>query len=159
MKVADLVDQGLDVEQFFDGQVGGAVRIDRVGDAADRQVLDVRGLAAEYRYHLVDLALIIQGLQVVGGGQQVDLGREFHRRVAPVAAGKDAQLAAADEFFQTVLDRLDLLGAVALPVGQLLAQGGGGLRDRPWWRKRYPPSPGRRGDRNGPCGRGCRGRR
>ena len=41
---------------------------DRVGDAADRHILDVRCLGAEDRHDLVGLTLDFQGLQIMRDG-------------------------------------------------------------------------------------------
>ena len=41
------------------------------------------------------LRWIVERLQVVRHGEQVDLGRELHRRVSPVAVREDAELAAS----------------------------------------------------------------
>jgi hypothetical protein len=108
-----------------------AVERDRVGHPADRHVLDVRGLAAEDGDDLVGLALDVERLQVVGDRQQVDLGRQLHRRVAPVAVGEDAELAAADQGGEPLLGRGLDLDAVVRPRRQALGQVGGRLRDRP----------------------------
>ena len=121
----DLVDEPLDHVQPIHVERGEAVEIDRVGDAADRQVLDVRRLAAEDGDHLVGLALELQRLQVVREGDQVDLGAQVHRRMPPVAVGEQPELPARRHADDLVLGRLQFLLRVARPVGQGLRHRGG----------------------------------
>jgi hypothetical protein len=64
-----------DLQQLAHVEGGLVVEVDGVGHAADREVLDVGGLRAEDRHHLVGLALILERLEVVGHRQQVDLRR------------------------------------------------------------------------------------
>ena len=64
----------------------------------------MRVLAAEDRVDLDDLLLPLEGLEVVGHAEEVDLGRQLVGRVAPVAVGEDAELAALDERRQALLD-------------------------------------------------------
>jgi hypothetical protein len=70
-------------------------------------------LRAEDGDDLVGLALHVEGLQVVRHGEQVHFRRQLHRRVAPVAVGEDAELAAVDEALQALLDGAHLELAVA----------------------------------------------
>ena len=120
-----LVEEVLHHEQLFHVQRGLVVEVDGVRHAADGEVLDVGGLAAEDRDHLVGLELVLERLQVVSHRQQVDLRRQLHRRVAPVAVGEDPELAAGDEARELVLDRLHLALRVVRPGRQALAQRGG----------------------------------
>jgi hypothetical protein len=121
-EVGQLVDEALDRHQALDGQHRLRVGGDRIGDAAHGDVLDVRGLGAEDRDDLVGLALHFQRLQVVRHGHQVHLGRELHRRVAPVAVGEDAELAAIDEALQPLMHAAHLVLAVEVPGREALAQ-------------------------------------
>ena len=99
-----------------------------VGDAADGQVLDVRRLGAEDGDDLVGLALHVERLQVMGHRQQVDFRRQLHRRVAPVAVGEDAELAAVDEAVLSCSCTARMSWhAVAGPVGQASRRVGGVL--------------------------------
>lgn len=61
---------------------------------------------AEQRDNVVSVALTLQRLQVVRDGNQVYFRRQLHCRVAPVAVGKNAQLAAGDQRFDLLLHRL-----------------------------------------------------
>ena len=105
---AHLVEDVLDREELVHVERGLVVEVDGVGHAADGEVLDVRRLAAEDRDDLVDLALVLERLQVVRDREQVHLRRQLHRRVAPVAVGEDAELARLDEALELVLHRLQL---------------------------------------------------
>jgi len=51
-------------------------------------------LAAQRRVYAYIVALKFQRVEVVGNRQQVHLGRQTVRRMAPVAVGEQAQLAA-----------------------------------------------------------------
>ncbi len=113
----DLVEPLLDVEELLHVQRGLVVQVDRVGDAAHREILDVGRLAAEERDDLVDLPLILERLEIVRDREQIDLRRQLHRRVSPVAVREDPELPAGDEPGQAILDRLELLPAVAGPRG------------------------------------------
>ena len=110
------VQQALHLIELGHVQCGVVVQIDRVGDAADREVLDVRGLAAEDGHNLVHLALVVQRLQVMRHRQQVHFRRELHRRVPPVTVREDAQLSSRDELREAVLHLRELLRAVTRPV-------------------------------------------
>ena len=72
----------------------------------------MRRLGAEDGDDLVGLALHVERLDVVRDRQQVDVRRQLHRRVAPVAGGEDAELAAVDEGLQLVVHRADIGNAV-----------------------------------------------
>jgi hypothetical protein len=61
----------------------------------------VRVLAAEDGVQLDHVALPGQRLQVVRHRHQVGFGRQLVGRVAPEAAGEDAQLSGLDELLQT----------------------------------------------------------
>ena len=112
----------------------GLSRLMAARDPAHDEVLDVGGLAPQDGDHHVDLALILQGLEVVGHRQEVDLRGELHGRVPPVAVGEDAQLPRSHDGLELVLDRLELLVAVPgpgrQPVGQLRRLFGVGLERR-----------------------------
>jgi hypothetical protein len=114
-------------------RAAGTVRVDGVRHPADRDVLDVGSLASEDRHEVVRLALVLEGLQVVSDRQEVDLGRELHRRMAPVAVGEDPELATRHQAFHLVLDGSHLFGGVASPGGEALrdlrGHGRIGLRD------------------------------
>ena len=113
-----LVQKRLHLVQLRHVQRGVVVQVDRIGDAADGEVLDVRRLAAEDGDDLVRLALVVECLQVVRHGQQVHFGRELHRRVPPIAVREDAKLALGDKARQPVLHGLELRRAVPGPVRQ-----------------------------------------
>ncbi len=117
-EVVEFVDPGLDGVEPLQRQRRLAVRIDRIGDAADRQILDVRRLRAEHSHDLVGDALHVERLDVMGGGEQVDVRRQLHRRMAPIARGIHAELARADEFRELVAHGADGRLAVALVVGE-----------------------------------------
>jgi hypothetical protein len=119
---AQLVDFGLDSKQPLQGQRRLTVGIDRIGDATDCEVLNMRRFRAENGDNVVGDALIFQRLQIMGRRQQIDLRRQFHRRMAPIATGENAELTAADEGFQLFLNLADFLDAIAPVVGQCAAQ-------------------------------------
>ena len=73
---------------------------------------------------MVGLALVFQGLEVVGDGHQVDFRRQLHGGMAPIAVGEDAELARGHDGLELILDGLHLLLAVIGPGGQALAQFG-----------------------------------
>jgi hypothetical protein len=75
------------------GERRGGVRVDAHPHPADDVRLGMGVLAAEQRLDLDDVALPLERLQVVGDGQQVCLGRQFVRRVPPVAVGERPDLA------------------------------------------------------------------
>jgi hypothetical protein len=117
-----LIEKGLDEIEALHVEGVRRIGIDGVRHATDVHRLDVGGLGAEDGHHLVDLPLVVQGLQVVGRRQQVHFRRKLHRRVPPVAAAVDAELAGIDESGQAVLGTLNLLARVALPVLDLVGQ-------------------------------------
>ena len=99
----NLFDEGLGVGQQF-ANVGETLGVDGVGlvdvqrarRAAD-EIIRVRVLAAENRVDLDNFLLPFQRLEVMRHAQQVRLRRQLHGRMAPVAVGEDAELAAGDE--------------------------------------------------------------
>ena len=121
-EVGQFVDEALDRHQALDGQHRLRIGGQRIGDAADGHVLDVRCLGAEDGNDLVGLALHFQRLQVVRHGEQVHLGRKLHRRVPPVAVGENAQLAAIDEMLEPLMHALHFVLAVEMPGRQAFAQ-------------------------------------
>ena len=127
-KLAELVDFGLDREQPLQGQGGLAIGIDRIGDAAHRQILDMRGLGAENGDDPVGDPLEFQRLQIMGRSQQIDLRRQLHRRVAPVAAGEHAELSGSDKRLELILHLADVRRTVAPIIGQTRPDFGGGHR-------------------------------
>jgi hypothetical protein len=127
-EVGKLVDETLDRHQALDGEHGLRIGGDRVGHAADGHILDVRGLGAEDGDDLVGLALHFQRLQVVCHGHQVHLGRELHRRVAPVAVGENAELPAIDEMLEPLMHAAHLVLAVEVPGREAFAQRSGLVR-------------------------------
>ncbi len=80
----------------------GLLDVDGAGDAA-HEIVRVRVLAAKDRVDLDDLLLPLEGLEVVRDADQVHGGRQLVGRVAPVAVGEDAELAALDELGQALL--------------------------------------------------------
>ena len=60
---------------------------------------------------LQSLALIFERLQIMRESQQVDFGRELHRRMSPVAVGEDAELSAGSDGFHAVLRGLQFIAA------------------------------------------------
>ena len=114
-KVAQLVDEGLDVHQAFQVQYAQAVEVDRVGNATHRQVLDVRRFTAQQCHHAVSITLAFQRLQIVSYRNQVHFRRQFHRRMSPVTVGENPQLAAGDQVFDLVLNFRELFRAVQMP--------------------------------------------
>ena len=63
----------------------------------------MRVLAAQDRVDLDDLALEVQGFQIMRHGKEVHFRGKLHRGVAPVAVGENAELTRSDELLQTVL--------------------------------------------------------
>ena len=121
-EVAHFVDKGLDVVEALHVQRRGAVQVDGARDPAHDEVLDVGGFAPQDGNHHVDFALILQGLEVMGHRQEVDLRGEFHGRVPPVAVGEDAQLPRGHDGLELVLDPLEFLIAVPGPGRQAVGQ-------------------------------------
>ena len=87
-------------------ELGNAVRgeIRGTGHAPDYQTLGVRILAAENGMQARGASLLAKGLEIVLYGEQVHFGGQLVGRVSPVAVGKNAQLPAVDEFFQSGLE-------------------------------------------------------
>ena len=117
-----MIDPCLDRQQALDGQY--RLRVDRqgVGDSADHDILDMRRLATENADHLVGMPLHLECLQIVDDSDQIDLGRELHRRVSPVAVGEDTELTGTNESCQPILDLGKLGLAVARPGRQALGE-------------------------------------
>ena len=74
-----------------------AVRVDRSWPSLPPGMSGDAGSSRRGGHGLCHLSLPFQGLEVMGHAQQVDLGGEFVRRVAPVAVGKGTELAAVDQ--------------------------------------------------------------
>ncbi len=85
------------MKSLFMLSVASLSRLMALATPPDGEVLDVGRLAAQDGHDLVGLALELERLEVVGDREQVHLGRQLHRRVAPVAVGEDAELAGLDE--------------------------------------------------------------
>ena len=98
-----------------------------LGHAADQPVR-VRVLAAEDRLDLDDLLLEVERLEVVRRRQQIRLGRQLVRRVAPVGVGEDAELAALDELLQAALHVAEVARRRVRPRRDALLDLGGLLR-------------------------------
>ena len=88
-KVAQLINEGLDVHQAFKVQHAKTVEVDWVRHPTDRQVLDVRCFTAQQRHDAVGITLAFQRLQVVCNCNQVHFRWQFHCRVTPAAVGKN----------------------------------------------------------------------
>ena len=127
-EVAELVDESFDGVKPFHRQGRLAVRIDRIRHPADGEVLDVRRLGSQDGDDLVGDALHFERLDIMRRRQQVDVRRQLHRRVAPIARGENAEIAAVDEGLQLVAHRADVGDAVGLIVGQGRAELGGAGR-------------------------------
>ena len=127
-EIRQLVDPALDRHQTFHRQHGLRIGGQRIGHTTDSNVLDVRCLGAQNGDDLVGLALHFECLQVVRDRQQIHFGRKFHRRVAPVAVGEDAELAAVDEMLEPLVHAAHLVLAVEVPAGEALAQDRGLVR-------------------------------
>ena len=104
-----------DVHQALHGQGGRAVEIDGVSHAAHCKILDMRRFRTENGHHLIDLALIFQGLKIVYSGNEVYIRFKLHGWMAPVATGKGSKLAGLNKFFQLVLHLFKFLIAVIFP--------------------------------------------
>ena len=105
-----------------------AVEIDGVGDSAHGEGLDVRRFRSEDAHDLQSLALVFQCLQIVGEGEQVDFGRQPHRRMSPVAVGEDSELSASGHGLHLVLRGFEFIARIAGPGRQALRE----LRSRGW---------------------------
>ena len=119
---ADLVDVLLDLHQPLEGKHAFAIRGDGIGDAANSQVLDMRSLRAQRSDNLACRTLHLERLQVVRHCHQVHFRRELHRRMAPIAVGKYAQLARADETLQLLLGICHDGAAIPFPVGDAFGE-------------------------------------
>jgi hypothetical protein len=73
----------------------------------------VRELSAHDRDDRGSLGLHLEGLEVVRDCDEVQLRREDHRRVAPVAVGEDRELSALHEGLQALLDRAEVRSGCA----------------------------------------------
>jgi hypothetical protein len=80
----------------------------------------MRVLAAEDGVDLGHVRLPVQRFQVVGHGQQVDLGRQFIGRMAPVGVGEDGELAAVGDGLHLLLYVGEVAGRRVGPVGERL---------------------------------------
>ena len=94
-----------------------AVGIDRRGHAANQEALQVRVLAAQHRVHLDELALPVEGLEVMRQREQVRFRRQAVGRMAPVGVGKRPELAALYERLDAIANTGEVLRAGQLPVG------------------------------------------
>jgi len=72
----------------------------------------MKSLASQDGDDHIGLALIFQGLEIMGHRQQVDLGRQLHGRMAPVAVGENPQLAGVHKGLEPLLHGLHLFMAV-----------------------------------------------
>lgn len=128
------------MEEAVDVQRGLALEVDGVGDAADGDVLDVRGLAAEHGHDLVGVALVFERLQVVRDGDEVDLSRELHGRTSPIPMRERSELTASDETCHALLHGGHLLRRWSRRKGsrQWRRARGGALRARGVCRPRTP---------------------
>jgi hypothetical protein len=118
----DFVEDVLDRIELLHVQRRLVIQVDGVDDAAHRKVLDVGRLAAQDRDDLVDLALVLECLQVMRHRQQVHFRRQPHRRVPPITVGEWTELTGVDEAFQLVLYALELGAAVVFPRRQTLGK-------------------------------------
>ena len=114
-KVAQFVDERLDVHQALKVQHTQTVEVDRVRDTTYRQVLNVRRFTAQQRHDAVSVTLALQRLQVVRYRNQVHFRRQFHCRVPPVAISENTQLTAGNQIFDLVLNFSELFRAVQMP--------------------------------------------
>ncbi len=114
-KLAEAIDEALHIHEALEVEHTRRIQVDGVGDTAHRQVLDVGGFAPQDGDDAVGIALALQGLQVVGHGDEVHLRAQFHLLVTPVAVGKDAELAARHQGADLVLHLGQLIGAVEGP--------------------------------------------
>ena len=121
-EVVEFVDPLFDGKQTLDGQHRLRISCQRVGHAADGNVLDVRRFRTEHGDDLVGITLNFERLQIVRRGDQVHFRRQFHRRVAPVTIGKNTELTGADKTGQAILDLGELGLAVARPVGEAFSE-------------------------------------
>ena len=101
------------------------LQVEGAGHPAD-QVVRVGVLAAEDGVDLDELLLPLQGVQVVGHGQEVHFRRQLVGLVAPVAIGEDAQLSALHELLHAALHRGEVAGVGLGPGAQRLGQLRGG---------------------------------
>ncbi len=77
----------------------------------------MRILAAQRRMDPYVVALKFQRIEIVGNRQQVDLGRQTVRRMAPVAVGEHAQLAALHQSSHSGLNGPEMARPGLGPVG------------------------------------------
>ncbi len=122
-EVLDVRVQGQEVVDVLVGQAFVA------GHATHDGELGVRVLGTEHRHGPSGLDLQMQGVQVVVGGKQVDLGRQDVSRMAAeeVSVGEDAQTTGVDDALDGVLGLLKVfLGGDDLGIGAHgLGDGGG----------------------------------
>ena len=90
----------------------------------------MRILAAENRVQANHVALPVERFEIMRDGEQVHFGRQFVRRVSPVAVGENAELSRADEFLEPLLHGAHLGLAVVRPRRNRLrdARGARGIR-------------------------------
>ena len=99
-----------------------------IDHAAHQVGLQVRVLGAEDGVRLDNLALPVQGFQVVGHRHQVGFRRQFIGRVTPIGVGKSSKLSAANKGLRPGPGRLEIIRAGFRPVGNGLGQLGSGCR-------------------------------
>ena len=80
---------------------------------------------------LIELALPVERLEVVRDRHQVGFGRQLVGRVAPVAVGEGAELAALDECLEPLLHVREVRPARVRPVEIDLRQRGRSSSGRP----------------------------
>ena len=95
----------------------------RRGHAAHQERLRMRILAAQHGVDADEILLPGQRFQIMRHGQQVHFGRQVIGRMAPVAAGEQAQLAAVDHAFHALLHAFEIGRAGFFVIRN-------GLRDR-----------------------------
>ena len=89
-----------------DIQPGGIQGVHDAGYAADDQRLRMGILPAEDGHHLRAQFGNLQGIQIMGGDDQIGFRRQLVGWVAPVGVGKGSEPAGFDEFCQPLLNGL-----------------------------------------------------
>ena len=103
------------------------VQVDAARHTADQEV-GMRVLSAEDGMYFDNLFLPFQCFEVMDGGNQVLLRRQFVGRVPPIPVGEDAQLTAGDELLELVLHFGEIAFRVFGPRRQLLGEEGSRFR-------------------------------